>query len=596
MPSADVPAGAGSPRERLRAAESSENFPVALRVLPTAVRRRLRAVYDVVRTIDDLGDDPRRDPSGRARDLRAFAADLSAVWDPGAAPAAGVLRSLVPEVRAGGLPREPFERLVAANLQDQELTRYATWDELLGYCRLSADPIGRLVLAVFAVDVAPGSAVERDSDKVCTALQLLEHWQDVAEDHAQGRTYLPAGDMADFGVTEADLDARRASPALRRLVLHETDRAVALLDEGAGLVDALHGWARVAVAGYVAGGRAAADALRRSGGDVLTGSPSARKRDVARHLVRGLAPAPLPRRERNPMTIAGTTLGEAYTACETITRTEARNFYWGIRLLPPAKRSALCAVYALARRIDDIGDGDLPTSDKAIALTEVRTSLRSAADGSDPVVLAVHDAARRFPIPMGACDELVDGVEADVTMDARPDTSSPYYATFDDMVGYCRCVAGAVGRLCLGIFGSTPHPDASLYADQLGIALQQTNILRDIREDLTNGRVYLPREDLDRFGAELVLDEHGVLVDKTGGLAELITFSAQRARGWYADGLRLVPLLDRRSAACATAMAGIYRRLQDDIAADPPSVYSRRRSLSGAQKLGVAARSLAGRA
>jgi len=288
-------------------------------------------------------------------------------------------------------------------------------------------------------------------------------------------------------------------------------------------------------------------------------------------------------------------LEDAYAACEAITRREARNFYYGIRLLPPPKRSALCAVYALARRIDDIGDEEGPSAEeKAAALAAVRDALHAPPDPADPVLVAVTDAAARYPVPMDAFDELVDGVAADVRMDADPDVTDGFYETFDDMVGYCRCVAGSVGRLCLGIFGSREHPDAAGYADALGVALQQTNILRDIREDLLNGRVYLPREELEQFGAELVLDEHGVLSDKSGGLAELVRFSAERARAWYAHGLRLVPLLDRRSAACTTAMAGIYRRLLEDIAADPPSVYHQRRSLSGWQKAGVAARALAG--
>ena len=288
-------------------------------------------------------------------------------------------------------------------------------------------------------------------------------------------------------------------------------------------------------------------------------------------------------------------LEDAYIACEAITRSEARNFYYGIRLLPPPKRSALCAVYALARRIDDIGDEEGPFAEKAVALAAVREALHGNADPADPVMLAVTDAATRYPIPMGAFEELVDGVTADVRMDADPDVTGGFYDTFDDMVGYCRNVAGSVGRLCLGIFGSREHQEAARYADALGVALQQTNILRDIREDLQNGRVYLPREDLERFGAELVVDEHGLLVDKSGGLAELIRYAAERARTWYADGLRLVPLLDRRSAACTLAMAGIYRRLLEEIAADPPSVYHQRRSLSGWQKAGVAARALAGR-
>jgi phytoene synthase len=288
-------------------------------------------------------------------------------------------------------------------------------------------------------------------------------------------------------------------------------------------------------------------------------------------------------------------LTAAYAAAEDITRREARNFFYGIRLLPPPKRSALCAVYALARRMDDIGDGDLPTDTKLAALADLRASLAREPDPDDAVLTAVTDAAHRFPIPLGAFSEIIDGVEADVRTDADPETL-PTYQTFDDLVWYCRCVAGSVGRLCLGVFGSRPHPEAAAYADALGIALQQTNILRDIREDFLNGRIYLPAEDLDRFGVRLSVDESGTLVDPDGGLSRLIVASAERARRWYADGLRLIPLLDRRSAACATAMSGIYRRLLDDIAADPPSVFHQRRSLSGRQKLVVAVQALAGRA
>ena len=280
------------------------------------------------------------------------------------------------------------------------------------------------------------------------------------------------------------------------------------------------------------------------------------------------------------------TLAEAYLYCENVTKTEARNFYYGIRLLPADKRSVLCAVYALARRIDDIGDGDLPTGERLEALGALRTELAGLDGSTDPVLVAVADSARRYPIPLGAFTELIDGVEMDVT--------GRTYATFEDLVEYCRCVAGSVGRLCLGVFGSKPDPNAGQYADVLGIALQQTNILRDIREDLTNGRVYLPQEDLDRFGVELSLDERGALVDKNGGLSALIVFSADRARGWYTEGLRLVPLLDRRSAASCLAMAGIYRRLLSRIEANPALVFDRRLSLSGWAKAGVAVRALSG--
>jgi len=284
-------------------------------------------------------------------------------------------------------------------------------------------------------------------------------------------------------------------------------------------------------------------------------------------------------------TSATGTVADAYRECEAITKQQARNFYYGIRLLPAAKRNALCAVYAISRRIDDIGDGDLPLAEKTAALSSLRASLR-ATPTSDAVLVALADAASRFPIPMGAFDELIDGVEMDL--------AGRTYQTFDELVTYCRCVAGSVGRLSLGVFGSRNDTVAPLYADQLGIALQQTNILRDIREDLMGGRVYLPQSDLDEFGVQLALDERGALADKEGNLARLIDFSAERARRWYADGWRLMPLLDRRSAASTGAMSGIYRRLLDRISADPTAVYTQRMSLSGREKAGVAVRALLG--
>jgi phytoene synthase len=281
------------------------------------------------------------------------------------------------------------------------------------------------------------------------------------------------------------------------------------------------------------------------------------------------------------------TVHEAYVTCAAITRGQARNFHYGIRLLPRDKRSALCAIYALARRIDDIGDGDLPPEDKLRRLADVRASLGTLSTAQDPVLVAVRDAAERYPIPIAAFGELVDGVEMDVV--------GAHFATFPDLVHYCRCVAGSIGRLCLGVFGSREPDRAAARADALGIALQQTNILRDIREDLLSGRVYLPSDDLDRFGVQLRLDGDSALLDESGALSALVRWSADRARTWYDDGLTLVPMLDRRSAACCAAMAGIYRRLLDRIAADPASVFAGRLSLSGRQKAVVAARSLAGR-
>ncbi|HET7305165.1 MAG TPA: presqualene diphosphate synthase HpnD [Segeticoccus sp.] len=282
-------------------------------------------------------------------------------------------------------------------------------------------------------------------------------------------------------------------------------------------------------------------------------------------------------------------LEDAYARCEQITRTEARNFSYGIRLLPPVKRRALSAVYAFARRIDDIGDGDLPTEEKTRRLDRARHQLDHLdAAIDDPVLVALCDAAQRLPIPLPAFGELIDGCQADV--------DGTRYETFEETVRYCRCVAGSIGRISLGVYDPPRRVQAEPLADTLGLALQLTNILRDLREDRLNGRVYLPQEDLDRFGCTLQVGPDGTLQDPPDRFTALVRFEAERAERWYAEGLRLLPLLDRRSAACTAAMAGIYRRLLAQIAADPEPIRSARLSLPARSKAAVAARALLRRA
>ena len=256
--------------------QRAENFPVALRVLPARLRERLTAVYGFARTVDDLGDEAEGDRSAK---LAAFGKDLARIWE-NDVPESPVLRRLKVTVEECDLPHEPFRRLVEANLQDQKVVRYPTYSDLKAYCVLSADPVGRIVLGVFSRST-PDRV--RRSDQVCTALQLVEHWQDVAEDRRAGRIYLPLEDLARFKVREVDLDGATTPQALRTLLSFETDRAAALLDEGAPLVGMLGGWARLAVAGFVAGGYATVDALRRSRFDVLRETPRPRKRDILRH-------------------------------------------------------------------------------------------------------------------------------------------------------------------------------------------------------------------------------------------------------------------------------------------------------------------------
>jgi 15-cis-phytoene synthase len=282
-------------------------------------------------------------------------------------------------------------------------------------------------------------------------------------------------------------------------------------------------------------------------------------------------------------------LSEAYRECERITWSQARNFAYGIRLLPPPKRRGLAVVYAFARRIDDIGDGTMPAQEKINALDAARQQILdlSRPPADDPVLLALADVERNFPVPILAFGELIDGCVADVR--------GTSYQSFDDLLYYCRCVAGSIGRLSLGIFGARsdagPTAEAIELADSLGVALQLTNILRDIREDHQNGRVYLPAEDLAKFDCDpATLDQSA-----SPGFARLVEFEAERARDWYATGWKLLTRLDRRSAACTGAMAGIYRRLLDRIAAEPAAVLRGRISLSGREKATVAVKALAGR-
>lgn len=262
----------------LRAQDAAENFPVALRLLPGAIRAHLTAIYDVARVVDDLGDQAAGDRTALLEDFRT---DLGRIWS-GGRPEWRVLRRLAPTVEQCHLDQQPFLDLIAANLQDQTVHSYDTFEELRDYCRLSADPVGRLVLAVFG---AGTPLTEKLSDRVCTALQLLEFWQDVAEDRAAGRVYLPQQSLRDYAVPEADLDADTTSPALRRLLAAETWRAESMLDSGSELLGQLDGWAKVAVAGYVAGGRATASALRRARFDVLRDTPRPRRRDTVGHAV-----------------------------------------------------------------------------------------------------------------------------------------------------------------------------------------------------------------------------------------------------------------------------------------------------------------------
>ena len=264
-------------------------------------------------------------------------------------------------------------------------------------------------------------------------------------------------------------------------------------------------------------------------------------------------------------------MDKAYAEVQRVTRERAKNFAYGIMVLPAEKRRAIAAVYAFAREVDDVADGDLPIDEKRARLEALRATLDDAAPAG-PMAVALADARARFDIPTHALAALIDG--------GLQDTEQSRYASFDELSGYCEKVAGAVGLACVPVYGS----DDTEHAMTLGIALQLINIMRDVEEDRQLGRVYLPQDELAAFGVE--------------GLApspqfrELMAFEAERARMYLAEGLRLLDSLDRRSALCVGTFAGLYRETLDRIEANGFDVFGAKTRLSAPRKLAVVARGL----
>jgi 15-cis-phytoene synthase len=272
-------------------------------------------------------------------------------------------------------------------------------------------------------------------------------------------------------------------------------------------------------------------------------------------------------------------VADAYAECSRITASQAKNFAYGIKLLDRPRRDAMSAIYALARRIDDIGDGDLPIDRKREALDLVRKQLGDLGGAEDDAVLvALADTHARYRLPLDEFELLVEGCELDV--------DGVGCASFADLAGYCRRVAGSIGRLSLAVFGTDYPESAEPRAEALGVALQVTNILRDVVEDRGMGRVYLPREEAAAMGCAADLS------GPPEAVAALVEAQIPRVEQYFDRGLELLPLLDRRSRACVAAMAGIYHRLLARIADEPVRVLRERVSLPTHEKAWVAARSI----
>ena len=279
------------------------------------------------------------------------------------------------------------------------------------------------------------------------------------------------------------------------------------------------------------------------------------------------------------MISSNVTIRQSYEECRLITKREARNFYYAFITLPARKRLAIYAAYAFCRHCDDAVDEESTVEDKLKALSNLRRMLSEAYNGrpGDSVFIALADTARTYDIPQEYFDEVINGVEMDLTKDR--------YKDFNELRLYCYRVASAVGLVCIYIFGFK-HPRAKEFAIDLGLAMQLTNILRDVREDLKRGRIYIPQDEMDRFGYGEDELRNGVLSESQ---QRLMRFQAQRARGYFKSGMKLMPYLSLRSRACPAVLAQLYSRVLDRIESKGYNVFDGKISLSGREKALVTA-------
>ena len=585
-----------------------ENFGVVSWLLPRRLHQHFYNVYAYCRWADDLADEiPGRSEAFAALDewelmLRRCYAGESAH---------PVFIALAPTIRACDIPVEPFADLLTAFRRDQTVSRYATWDDVLDYCRYSANPVGRLVLYLCGYRDAARQLL---SDATCTALQLANFWQDVARDLDKNRIYIPLELLERHGLSAEDIEARRFDARYAALMRELIARTRELFAAGLPLAASLDSALSVDIELFGRGGMAVLDAIESSGYDTLHHRPSIGRGAKFALLARALAgratsplrraPAPVaarvpnidaaetlqPRRPVLVPSVAGAIskseadaleIARSYADCREVARQAASNFYYAFYLLPRAKRDALCALYAFMRLVDDVSDtpGDLAEKRKGLARWRAALDAAVAGDTSAHAVLpALADTLERFQIPPRYFHDLISGAEMDLTVGR--------YATFDRLREYCYRVAGTVGLTCLHVFGFT-DPRAPDRAESLGIAFQLTNILRDVRRDLEMGRVYLPQEDLDRFGLR---PEELVGEAITPDLHDMMEFETARAWTFYREGEPLVRLVDRDSRAALWALVRTYSGLLRRIEARGFDVFSERTRLTTAEKAGILVR------
>jgi squalene synthase HpnC/squalene synthase HpnD len=641
----NLPAAGCSPEEAQRytrrlATHHYENFNVVSWLLPRHLHQHFYNVYAYCRWADDLGDEV----PDRARALElldAWEGELRLCYPTGKSPAHPVLIALRETIQEKTVPQKPFSDLLKAFRQDQRVQRYATWDEVLDYCVYSANPVGRLVLYVCGYR---DEERQRLSDYTCTALQLANFWQDVSRDLEKGRIYIPLDAIGTHGLTEAEIVERRFDERYVALMKDLIARTRGLFAAGLPLARSVEATLRVDIELFSRGGMWILDAIENQGYDTLNRRPALTKAAKVRLLAGALGKRILAGRAgselettpsgvkipdqqaasmadlkpatagglrppKNQRLIAGGPPGakaqpektdnahtvglkpcppanpslsadqgttrESYAECNRIARAAHSSFYLAFFGLPKAKRNALCALYAFNRLVDNVSDepGDLESKRRGLA--RWRAMLDEAVSGRTErhaILPALAETISRYEIPTRYFHDLILGAEMDLTIASYP--------TFDRLSEYCYRVAGTVGLTCVHVFGFS-DPKVPDLAERLGLAFQLTNIIRDVRSDFEMGRVYLPQEDLERFGCRKE-DLRGPVTPK---LRELLAFEADRAWSCYEEGATLIRRIDGDSRATLWALVRTYSSLLVRIEERGFDVCSSRIAVSSPEKL-----------
>jgi squalene synthase HpnC len=448
-----------------------ENFPVASFLLPRRLRPAVLAIYRFARTADDLADEGDASPVDRLGALDAFDRALDAIvaGQPASTP---LFAELAAAIDRHSLSTQPFRDLLSAFRQDVNSTRYAVYADLLDYCRGQPIRLAGYVLQLHGVAAGVHLAW---SDAICTALQLINFWQDVALDWRKNRIYLPREDLVRFGVDEAQIGEGRCDDAWRSLMAFETARARMLLESGRPPRSCIglggKGWS------FAACSPAVTRIPRRHrchAGRRLSPSAAARPRRLGDHRVaRRVSAAPSSACTQHYMT------PDEY--CRQKAAQSGSSFYYSFLFLPPDRRRAITALYAFCREVDDVVDDVIDPDVARTKLAWWRQEIAAAFAGNaqHPVAQALQPVIAQFELSQEQLQTVIDGMAMDLERNR--------YLDFTDLERYCHRVAGVVGQMSAQIFGST-DPATPGYAHDLGIAFQLTNIIRDVGEDARRGR------------------------------------------------------------------------------------------------------------